>query len=250
MIHEGARRGFEAGAAAYERGRPGYPAGAIEWLRTELGLRPGRTVADVGAGTGKLTRELLSTGATVLAIEPVPGMRSVLEQVVPGAQVIDGTAEATGLTDESVDAVTVAQAFHWFDVPRTLTELHRVLSVGGRFAVIWNRRRREQPLHQAIHEITEPYREGSPSHYDSGWRESIAADGRFAAAGEIQVPFEQEFDADGLVDRVASISFIAALDEEERGRVLGRVRGLALDSAVPLRLGYCTEAYVYERIHG
>lgn len=250
MIHEGARRGFEAGAAAYERGRPGYPAGAIEWLRTELGLRPGRTVADVGAGTGKLTRELFASGAMVVAVEPVPGMRSVLEQVVPGARVIDGTAEATGLTDESVDAVTVAQAFHWFDIPRTLTEFHRVLSVGGRFAVIWNRRRREQPLHQAIHEITEPYREGSPSHYDSGWRESIAADGRFAAGGETKVPFEQEFDADGLVDRVASISFIAALDEEERGRVLGRVRALALDSAGPLRLAYCTEAYVYERIHG
>ena len=247
-IRDEARRGFQAGAAAYERGRPGYPAGAIEWLRAELGLRPGRTVADVGAGTGKLTRELIGTGATVVAVEPVPGMRSVLGQAVPSAQVLDGTAEALPVPDQSVDAITVAQAFHWFDVPRTLAEFHRVLRPGGRFAVVWNRRLRDQPLHQAIHELTEPYRGDSPSHYDGGWREAIAADGRFAAAGETTVPFEQHFDADGLVDRVASISFIAALGDEERARVLGRVRALALDAGQPLRLGYSTEVYAYERL--
>ncbi|HET6864585.1 MAG TPA: methyltransferase domain-containing protein [Solirubrobacteraceae bacterium] len=246
-IRDEARRGFQAGAAAYERGRPGYPAGAIEWLRNELGLRPGRTVADLGAGTGKLTRELVASGASVVAVEPVPGMRAVLERVVPAARVLDGTAEAMPVPDESVDAITVAQAFHWFDVPRTLAEFHRVLRPGGRFAVIWNRRLREQPLHQAIHEITEPYRGDSPSHYDSGWRESIAADGRFAAAGETKVPFEQQFDADSLVDRVGSISFIAALDDQERERVLGRVRALALAAGQPLRLGYSTEVYAYER---
>jgi SAM-dependent methyltransferase len=246
-IRDEARRGFQAGAAAYERGRPGYPAGVIEWLRTELGLGPGRTVADVGAGTGKLSRELVATGATVLAVEPVPGMRDVLGRAVPGVQILDGTAEMMPVAGESVDAITVAQAFHWFDVPRTLAEFHRVLRPGGRFAVIWNRRLREQPLHQAIHEITEPHRHDSPSHYDSGWRESIAADGGFTAAGETKIPFEQQFDADGLVDRVGSISFIAALDDRERERVLGRVRALALDAGQPLRLGYSTEAYVYER---
>lgn len=246
-VRDEARRGFQAGAAAYERGRPGYPAGAIEWLRTELGLRPGRTVADVAAGTGKLTRELIATGATVVAVEPVPGMRDVLERVVPGVRVLDGTAETLPVPDESLDAITVAQAFHWFDVPRALAEFHRVLPPGGRFAVIWNRRLRDQPLHQAIHALTEPYRGDSPSHYDSGWRELIAADGRFAAAAETRVPFEQQFDADGLVDRVGSISFIAALDDEERERVLARVRALALDTSAPLRLGYSTEIYGYER---
>ena len=247
-IRDEARRGFQAGAAAYERGRPGYPAGAIEWLGIELDLRRGRTVADVGAGTGKLTRELVASGASVIAVEPVPGMRDVLERAAPGSQVLDGTAEAMPVPDESVDAITVAQAFHWFDLPHTLAEFHRVLRPGGRFEVVWNRRLRDQPLHQAIHELTEPYRGDSPSHYDSGWRESIAADGRFAAAGETKVPFEQQFDADGLVDRVGSISFIAALGDEERGRVLGRVRALALDAARPLVLGYSTEIYVYERV--
>lgn len=246
-IHEEARRGFQAGAAAYERGRPGYPAGAIEWLRAELDVRPGRTVADVGAGTGKLTRELVRTGAEVVAVEPVPGMRGVLERVVPEARVLDGTAETMPVADSSVDAITVAQAFHWFDVPRTLAEFYRVLRPGRRFAVIWNRRLRDDPLHVAINRIIEPYRGGAPSYRSSKWRESIAADGRFAPAGELELPFEQRFDADGLVDRVGSISFVAALSDEERGRVLDRVRALALDAGQPLRLGYTTEAYVYAR---
>jgi ubiquinone/menaquinone biosynthesis C-methylase UbiE len=246
-IHEGARRGFQAGAAAYERGRPGYPAGVIEWLGAKLDLRPGRTVADVGAGTGKLTRELVASGATVMAVEPVPGMRSVLRQAVPGIQVLDGTAEALPMPDESIDAITVAQAFHWFDAPRTVAEFHRVLRPGGRFAVIWNRRLRDQPLHQAINAIIEPYRGDTPSHHGSRWRDQVAADGRFAAAGEIELPFEQQFDQDALVDRVGSISFVAALSDEERERVLERVRALALDAGQPMRLGYTTEAYVYER---
>jgi hypothetical protein len=113
--------------------------------------------------------------------------------------------------------------------------------------VVWNRRLREQPLHQAVAEITAPYRGDTPSHHDGRWRESIVADGRFAAAGEIEVPFEQQFDASGLVDRVGSISYIAALGDRERERVLARVRALATDAGQPLRLGYSTEAYVYER---
>ena len=143
-IHESASRGFQRGADAYERGRPSYPREALDWLCAQLDLRPGRTVLDVGAGTGKLTRELVATGATVLAVEPVAAMRDVLEQVVPEAQAVDGTAEALPVKDGAVDAITVAQAFHWFDVPRTLAEFHRVLRPAGRFTLIWNRRRLER----------------------------------------------------------------------------------------------------------
>lgn len=246
-IREEARRGFQQGAAAYERGRPGYPREAIEWLWQELELAPGRTVVDVGAGTGKLTRELVGSGASVVAVEPVPGMRSVLEQAVPGVQALDGTAEALPVGDQAVHAIVVAQAFHWFDGPAAVAEFHRALRPGGRLAVIWNRRLREQPLHRAISAIIDPYRGRAPTHYDSGWDESIVSGGLFAAAGELEVPFEQRFDADGLVDRVASISFIGALPDAEHARVLERVRALASDTGRPLRLGYTTEAYVYER---
>ena len=131
-IREEASRGFGQGAAAYERGRPGYPAEAIRWLVADLRLDPGRTVLDVGAGTGKLTRELVSSGATVVAVEPVPAMRAVLEQAVPAARALEGTAEALPIADASVDAIVAGSAFHWFDGPAAVAEFHRVLRAGGR----------------------------------------------------------------------------------------------------------------------
>lgn len=246
-IHDGARRGFQAGAAAYERGRPGYPDSAISWLRSELDLRPDRTLLDVGAGTGKLTRLLVSSGAELVAVEPVPAMRAVLAQVVPEARVLDGTAEALPVGDRSADAIVVAQAFHWFDVPRTLAEFHRVLRPAGRFGLIWNRRRLEQPLHREINALVEPYHGDTPSHRRDEWRAPLAASDLFAPAGEVEVPYEQELDVEGVVDRVGSTSFIAGLPERERAGVLGRVRELASGWPEPLRLGYLTEAYVYER---
>jgi SAM-dependent methyltransferase len=246
-IHDEARRGFQAGAAAYERGRPGYPRVAIEWLGRELDLRPGRTVVDVGAGTGKLTRELVASGADVVAIEPVPAMREQLEREVPAARALDGTAEALPLDDGSVDAIVVAQAFHWFDGPAALAEFHRVLRPSGRVALIWNRRLRDQPVWRAISEITEPYRRDTPTHYRGEWRRSVDSTALFAPAGELEVPLEQELDADELVDRVGSTSFIAALPDPERAEVLARVRAVAAGTGGSVRLGYVTEAFAYER---
>lgn len=246
-IHDQARRGFQVGAVAYDRGRPSYPHEAIAWLGEQLDLRPGRSVVDVGAGTGKLTRELVATGATVLAVEPVPGMRAVLEEAVPQARAMDGTAESLPVGDQSVDAITVAQAFHWFDIPRTLSEFHRVLRPRGRFALIWNRRRLDQPLHREINDIIDPYRGDTPSHQRGEWREPVDAIGLFARAGELELPYKQMLDVDGVVDRVGSTSFIAALADEDRKDVLRRVREVAEASEKPLGLAYTTEAYLYER---
>jgi SAM-dependent methyltransferase len=246
-IREQASRGFQEGAAAYERGRPGYPGAAIEWLSAALDLRAGRTVLDVGAGTGKLTRELVSSGATVLAVEPVPAMRAVLERTVPAARALDGTAEALPVGAESVDAIVVAQAFHWFDGPAAVAEFHRVLRPGGRLALVWNRRRLEEPVHQAISAIIEPYRGDTPSHQRGEWLQPVLAGGMFAEADELELPYEQALDVEGLVDRVGSTSFIAALAEPDRSAVLDRIRALAAEVGEPIRLGYTTEAYVYER---
>ncbi len=139
-VHEVAERGFGRAAGEYERGRPGYPPGAVDFLVRELGLAPGRTVLDVGAGTGKLTRLLQPSGARVLALEPVAGMREQLVAAVPGVELVGGTAEAIELSDAAVDAVTSATAFHWFDTEPALREFHRVLAPGGRLALLWNAR--------------------------------------------------------------------------------------------------------------
>jgi ubiquinone/menaquinone biosynthesis C-methylase UbiE len=136
--HPTAAAGFDRAADAYERGRPAYPADAVAHLAAHFRLGEGVTVLDLAAGTGKLTRMLATTGATVIAVEPVEGMRRVLAEVVPGARVLDGTAEAIPVEDGAVDAVTVAQAFHWFDSDRAVAEIARALRPGGGLGLIWN----------------------------------------------------------------------------------------------------------------
>jgi ubiquinone/menaquinone biosynthesis C-methylase UbiE len=111
-------RAFELVADLYERVRPGYPPEAVHWLAERLDLRSGRIVLDLGAGTGKLTRALVETGAEVLAVEPGDAMRAELERVLPQVQALRGSAESIPLPDGSVDAITAAQAFHWFPSTR------------------------------------------------------------------------------------------------------------------------------------
>jgi len=101
-------RGFELVADVYERARPGYPPKAVAWLAEQLDLRAGRTVLDLAAGTGKLTRALLETDAQVIAVEPGDAMRAELLRAVPGVEAVRGSAERIPLGDASVDAVTIA----------------------------------------------------------------------------------------------------------------------------------------------
>jgi len=107
-IHEAALEGFGRGASAYERGRPSYPQPAVDWMLERLSIGPGRVVADLGAGTGKFTRLLVASGARVLAVEPVAGMRAELRRAVPAAEVVDATAQAIPVQDGELDAVTAA----------------------------------------------------------------------------------------------------------------------------------------------
>ena len=247
-IREEAARGFGQGADAYERGRPSYPPEAVKWLGEELRLRPGRTVLDVAAGTGKLTRELVRSGATVVAVEPLGAMRAVLERVVPGVRTLAGTAETLPLGDQTVDAITAASAFHWFDGAAAAAEFHRVLRPNGRLALLWNRRRLDQPIHRAVDEIIGRYRKRSPSHHRGEWRVPIESSGLFVAAAEREIPLEQVLDRGRFVDRFSSISYVAALPEDQHQAVVERLSRLAADAGEPLRLGYTTELYVYARV--
>jgi SAM-dependent methyltransferase len=237
MVHRAAATGFARSVEAYERARPEYPPEAIAYVARELDLRPGRTVVDLAAGSGKLSRPLAALGCEVIAIEPVAEMRAAIGA---GIRALDGTAEAMPIGDDSADAVTVGQAFHWFDGPAALTEIERVLRPGGGLALVWNRRPVERSaLHAAISEIIAPYRGDAPAHGSGAWREAFA--GRDLA--EYRFDFVQRLDADGLANRVGSTSFIAALDEPERARVLERVRALVDGGAVDVP--YVCEVHVW-----
>jgi ubiquinone/menaquinone biosynthesis C-methylase UbiE len=251
--------GFDSAAAAYTAGRPGYPGEAVALVVDRLGVTPGRRVLDLGAGTGKLTRELVDRGADVVAVEPMAGMRDELRRSIPGdrLEILEGTAEALPLDDASVDGATIAQAFHWFDGPAALAELHRVVRPDGWLAVVFNRRDLTTPVQAAIDDLLLPYRGDTPSWATHGWDQALETSDLFASDEPVVFPWIQHLTADGLVARVRSISFVSKLDAPTRDRVLARVRELhaphradggedpAEDTTVPLH--YRTEVRLLQR---
>jgi SAM-dependent methyltransferase len=246
-VHDTARHGFAKAADVYEDSRPSYPAAAIEWLTAELRLGPGSTVVDLAAGTGKLTRLLIPTGAAVIAIEPVDQMREALRSTTPDADARQGTAEQTGLPDASADAVTVAQAFHWFDAPKALAEIHRILGPTGRIALVWNIRDLDDPIQHAIDDLFTPYRGDTPSHRSGHWRDALDASDLFATTETNHFPNVQTLDAETLVRRVASTSFIADLPNRDRSAVLDQARAIADGLPDRFAFPYTTEIEVLIR---
>ncbi len=228
-----ATRGFGLAADVYERGRPDYPSAAVRRLAQRLDLRPGRTVLDLAAGTGKLTRLLVPTGANVLASEPIPEMRTELERRVPEAIAMGGTAERIPLVDQYVDAVTVAQAFHWFQA-----------GPGGGLALIWNTRDDRNQLNAAITEILEPLGRDTPRRRQRDARAVLDESGLFTKCETALFKHRQKLDEEGLVERVLSISFVAAAKRAVRADVEQRVRALAQEREGRIRLLYVTELYL------
>jgi SAM-dependent methyltransferase len=238
-----ATRGFAA-ADVYERGRPDYPAAAIARIVEGVGLRPGRTVLDLAAGTGKLTRLLTASGATVVAVEPVPEMRAELERRVPGVTILAGTAERIPLDDGSVDAVTVGQAFHWFDAEAALREIHRVQRPGAGLALIWNVRDERDPLQAALSEIIDPLEGDTPRRKQRSLKTLLAESDLYERSERVLFEHAQPVDEQRLVERVVSISFIASAPADVRAGVEERVRELARAAQQPIELPYMTELYV------
>jgi SAM-dependent methyltransferase len=242
-IHPSAAVGFASGADVYERARPSYPQEAIDWLVARTGLGPESTVVDLGAGTGKLTRLLLPSGARVIAVEPIAEMRAHIE----GAEVLDGTAEAIPLPDGTADIVTVAQALHWFDQDRALPEIHRVLREHGSLVLFWNMRDLDDPIQRGIEELLGPMRKDVPGQILGAWREPLARSPLFGAETKGEFRIEQQFTTDDLCDRVASTSFVAALPAVDREELLVRVRALTHGVPEPFAFPYKTEVHLIPR---
>lgn len=126
-------------AGVYEAGRPEYPAEAVAWMLQPVASHEHVVrVADVGAGTGKLTRALVRTGAEVVAIDPDPAMLEALRDAVPGVPTFVGTGERLPLPDAGLDAVVFGQAWHWVDPAAASAEVGRTLRAGGVLGLIWN----------------------------------------------------------------------------------------------------------------
>ena len=251
-IREIAARGFTAGVDSYERSRPDYPAAAVEALVTRMDLRPGRTVLDLGAGTGKLTRLLVPSGAAVIAVEPLDAMRDRLESVAPSVTSLAGTAEAIPSPGRIGRRGTCAQAFHWFDAPRAFAELHRVLRGDGLLALIWNVRDESVGWVRAMGDIAEELVGGEPRHQLEPWLPEARRTALFEYLELTETPHAQELTPDGVIDRLRSISVVAAAAPELRADVEARVAELLRTDPVTagldvIRLPYSTRIHWLRR---
>jgi ubiquinone/menaquinone biosynthesis C-methylase UbiE len=241
-------RSFDRVADAYRRARPSYPAAAVDWV---LERAPGRRVVDLAAGTGKLTEVLLAAGADVIAIEPLENMRAALEQSLPGVPALAGTAEQMPLADDSADGLFVGQAFHWFDAPRALAEIARVLVPGGVLGLLWNVRDDAvawvAELTEALHGAGDVLSAARAIGYEP------ISDSRFTRDERREFANPVQFDRARLVEWATSTSSIATLEPTRRDAALARIGRLA-DEHPDLRgkdtftMPYVTAAVRAERV--
>lgn len=252
-IHKFAAKGFDVSSDAYERGRPEYPDDAVEFMIQELDLKEGKIVADLGAGTGKFTRSLQKSRAKIIAIEPVEGMRKKFSSVLPTIEVLSGTAESIPLEDESLDAVVIAQAFHWFKGEPALNEIHRVLKPNGKIGLIWNVRDERIPWISLLTGIIDPYERGAPRYKSGEWKKVFDSTLLFSPLKHSRFGYVQTGTVETVVDRVGSISFIASLPSDEKEQVLTQVRDLVqaqmrAGQSGTIEIPYCTDVFACEKL--
>lgn len=219
-IHHAAEAGYELAAADYERVRPSYPTRALAVLADALDLKPGKRVADLGAGTGKFTRLLALTGAQVVAVEPVAAMRERLTEILPQVSAVPGVAEATGLPTACVDAVVAAQAWHWFDGPAALREIERITGPGGRLGLVWNTLDLSVPWVAEYSKVYSAWRTAEvPVHTDGAWRGAFDGRRGWSPLQEAHVPNPYVTDRDGVLGQALTSSRISTLDQDSRAAV-------------------------------
>jgi SAM-dependent methyltransferase len=236
------RVGFETASDVYERARPDYADQAVDALTEQARIGRGTRVLDLAAGTGKLTRRLHALGAACVAVEPSASMRQVFADVLPEVPVMGGTAEAVPVGDQQVEAVVVAQAFHWFDPPAALAEIARVLRPGGTLSLIWNERDDTDPMVAQLVTLSrwdrhQPY----PVGMDFG--RVIDDSRRFGPVTRTRSAFVQPLGREAFVEQVASRSYVQVLEPADRARLLGDVERMAATLAEPIGMPYLSDLF-------
>lgn len=227
-------RSFGSVADLYERSRPGYPPDAVRWMlgadvvanvpagKSAVPRVAPSTVVELAAGTGKLTRHLVDDGHWVVAMEPAKPMLDRMARHVRSAFGVQAQAEAIPLVDGCADAVVVGQAFHWFDTERALAEVGRVLRPGGVLGLVWNRRDESVPW---VRHLSTLLARDDP--YDEQWVEelveTIDVSRRFGEVEASSFRLWQRLDREGLIQLVASRSYVATLSPGDRQSVLEQV---------------------------
>lgn len=243
-----AAAGFAGVADVYARGRPGYPAEAIDWIVAELELNDESSVLDLAAGTAQVSRLIRNRVRRVIAVEPVQPMRARIADDFPDVTVLDGTAEAIPLTDRAVDAVVVGEAFHWFATVPATAEIARVLRPNGGVALLWNT---PSWTAETTHWL-EDFRQVVRSHkqaagdYPAGngrWRDEFARTQLFTELEHVEFDHTQTLTPPDFLALVASWSWIANLDAGERQTTLDAVAEL-IEGIGQIEIPYRSDLYL------
>lgn len=241
------KKRFSKRADHYAKYRPRYPDAILQYLERELSFSRASIVADVGSGTGILSEMFLKNGNTVFGIEPNEDMRRMGEAnllMYPNFRSINGSAESTTLAKDSVDFVTAAQSFHWFDAPRAKIEFRRILRDGGWVILIWNTRKTATPFLQAydqlVREASKEKRTERHEDLDDTALCSFLGDHRVAKLSNFQ-----ELGFEGLVGRLLSSSYAPLPGEPTYERTLARLSEIfnRYKANGVVRFEYETEAY-------
>lgn len=233
-------QGFKNGAL-YDAARPDYPAEAINYFVSALDLGETTRALDLGAGTGIFTRQMLPFVGAMTAVDPSASMRETLKESTPGVEVLEGSDVAIPLEDESVDVVFVAQAFHWFDAPRALAEIHRVLTPHGGLGLVWNERDESVDW---VAELSRAMEWDTKQPYDVGTDfTNIVASGPFGSVERATFAHAQTLSRQGICNRVLTTSYISAMASTERDALMKNVMRVVDGLSEPIVLPYVTTVY-------
>jgi SAM-dependent methyltransferase len=224
----------------YEDGRPNFPPAAVGTIAAELGLAPGARVLDLAAGTGKLTRALVAAGLDVVAVEPGEQMRERLAASIGAERVLEGFAEEIPLADGSVDAVTVADAWHWFEAEAALGEIHRVLrhdpDCGGMAVCFVGQDWREAAWADELAALVAECRPEHPLFDGPPWQEVVNSSPDWGPLREVSVRAPAPASREQIVAYVTSFSFMATKTPAERAEIAARADAIIGDREVPAEL--------------
>jgi ubiquinone/menaquinone biosynthesis C-methylase UbiE len=243
-------KGFGSGADEYDRYRPGWPAEAVDGALARCGLGPDAVLMDLAAGTGKLTRLLVTRAERVIAVEPLEDMRRLLEQAAPDADAVTGTADEIPVEDGSVDAVFTAEAFHWFATREAVAEMGRVIRPGGGLVLMWNVHAFEDaPWTAAVGPVIAEFvpRAALANDRNSPERWGEVFEGsEFGPLSKFEVPNEQRTDVDGFIGHVMTWSHTRAMPQDGRDALAGGIReafGREQPPPPEIVIRYRTEVY-------
>lgn len=225
-VHSAAQA-YQNVADTYVRGRPEYTTESIQALLGALKVTSESKAVDLGAGTGKFTKLILPYCPNVSTVEPIAAMRDKQRAFLRDDHILEGHAESIPFANSSLDCVFVANAFHWFDGPKALKEIHRVLKPGGGLGLIWlNDGVFTSDWGKLINAMLDDYEDGAPQRKTGVWDRAFTETTYFAPLAEEHLPHTRETTPELVLDRIGSLSFIALLPETEKAKLFQKVRDL------------------------